>query len=302
MGIFSKWVESLDYQYEILSSCSRHKSPRSKCSSCAESCDAEAISFENNLPVINHSNCTECGKCIPACPVQAMAGIFPKRDMLQNYLMASEKSIPSVKELLVYARKGIQGIISETELSDDWKERIAETNNVLSILGEPTIQVDIKKLNKAEITYTRRELFFAWKKDTQSLMKEMAPASWRFNQKDLDLAKYYPSHQFAEIYLDVEKCTLCKACQFLCDKKSLQITEGAFLISAQTCSACRLCEDICPEKAIHVTEKISFSAEMEHTFYKKKCPTCRQEFDTLSDNNEKCVPCTMKEKYLILSN
>lgn len=299
MGIFSKWVESLDYEYEILPSCSRHKSPRSTCTNCVDACELKAIDWKKGLPVINHNKCNECGNCIASCSVQAVAGIFPKRKFLQNKLVADNKAVPSVKELLVYAKKGIKGIVADNELSETWKQTLEETNEILSILNESRLSFFNNQLEPINETYTRRELFFSWKNETHILMKEMAPAKWRFNQKDLELSQYYPHHQFAEIQLDAHKCTLCKACQFLCEKKCLTISETGFEIAPQACSNCRLCEDICPEKAITVIEKVSPLQEIKYDFHTNQCSTCGQTFETLQENKQACVPCEKKSRFIL---
>ena len=78
MGLLSSWVESLDYEYEILSSCTRHKSPHSTCAKCVEACTKSAISIMSGKPVIDHSKCVQCGDCMSVCPVQSIAGILPK--------------------------------------------------------------------------------------------------------------------------------------------------------------------------------------------------------------------------------
>lgn len=299
MGIFSKWVESLDYEYEILSSCTRHKSPRSTCTNCVDACEVDAIVWKKGLPIINHKKCNECGECIASCSVQAIAGIFPKRNFLQNKLVAENHSVPSVKELLVYAKKGIKGIVSDNVLSDKWKQTLEEANEVLITLNENPLHVFEKQSEPVHETYTRRELFFSWKQDTHILMKEMAPAKWRFNQNDLELSQYYPNHQFAEIHLDSSKCTLCKACQILCEKKCLKISDTGFEISSQACSNCRLCEDICPEKAITVVEKVSPHQEIKHNFHTNKCITCGHTFDALQESKQKCVPCEKKSRFTI---
>ena len=43
MGLLTKWAESLDYEFEILTTCSRHRSPRSTCVKCFDVCDQDAI-------------------------------------------------------------------------------------------------------------------------------------------------------------------------------------------------------------------------------------------------------------------
>ena len=126
-------------------------------------------------------------------------------------------------------------------------------------------------------------------------MKQVAPAKWRFNQHQLDLSKYYPEYQFTLITVDSNKCTLCKACEFLCEKKSLNITEAGFTVTAQTCSACQLCVDVCPEKAIIVEEQILLAQDIEYPIYGKTCNTCRDPFYTLRQHEEKCPSCTKQE-------
>ncbi|CEG26546.1 hypothetical protein [Bacillus sp. B-jedd] len=54
MGIIGSWVESLDYQFEILRErCVRHISPLSGCEKCANACGEEAIIFSDGKPTID---------------------------------------------------------------------------------------------------------------------------------------------------------------------------------------------------------------------------------------------------------
>ena len=105
MALLSKWVESLDYEYEILSSCTRHKSHHSTCTKCVETCDKQAISINNGKPVIDHSKCVQCGDCMAACPVQAVAGILPKRKIKQNRLMISGDHFPTKRNCLSFIKR-----------------------------------------------------------------------------------------------------------------------------------------------------------------------------------------------------
>ena len=87
MGLLGKWVESLDYEFEILTSCTRHQSPRSTCEKCIDVCEEKAITLVNNKPVIAREKCTECGNCIVRLLAQAISGIFPKRTVINNQLL-----------------------------------------------------------------------------------------------------------------------------------------------------------------------------------------------------------------------
>lgn len=305
MGLLGKWVESLDYEYEILSTCTRHRSPRSTCKKCLDICEEEAITLVKDKPVISSDKCTECGNCISVCPVQAVAGIFPKRSVADNKLIAENRQIPTVKELLVLHKKGVRGLISEDNATiERWKPVLAEVNLILEQMEKEPFTITIEKLQAAEEeVYSRRELFSLWKKESQSIMKQVAPAKWRFNHQQLDLSKYYSDYQFAMISIDTDKCILCKACEFLCEKKCLKIGEENFTVTAQTCSNCQLCVDVCVEKAITIKEQISAAKEVHYPIYKKTCMACNESYDTLQENDEKCAMCTKREElgYLALS-
>jgi ferredoxin len=305
MGLLSKWVESLDYEYEILSTCTRHRSPRSTCKKCWDVCEEEAITFVKDKPVISSEKCVECGNCISVCPVQAVAGIFPKRSVADNKLVADSCPIPTVKELLVLHKKGVKGLVSEdTANLERWKPVLEEVNLMLEQMDKELFTISTQKLQEVEEeVYSRRELFSLWKKESQSIMKQVAPAKWRFNHQHLDLSKYYPDYQFAKISIDPNKCILCKACEFLCEKKCLKIGEENFTVTAQTCSSCQLCVDVCAEKAITIEVEISAAQEIQYPIYKKTCTACNQSYDTLQEHDEKCAMCTKREElgYLSLS-
>lgn len=299
MGLVSMWIESLDYEYEILETCTRHLSPRSKCSKCMEACELDAISIKRGVPSIKGEACIQCGKCISACSVQAVAGIFPKRTIIQNHLViTNDEKPPTTKELLIYYKKGIKSVVSEQDIGKDWQTSLNEANSILLKLGEKSFSVKVEKVDRGMEVLSRRDLFFTWRKDAQGFVKQMAPAKWRFNQEDLELARYYPNHQFAAITFNSEKCTLCSACQVLCPKNCLEITETQFSINAQPCTTCGLCEDICPEQAISVREKISLYEIQHYKVYKKICNQCKQSYNTVNQHAEKCVPCAKREGFL----
>ncbi|MBR0396725.1 MAG: DUF362 domain-containing protein [Eubacterium sp.] len=45
------------------------------CRRCAKACGSDAITYENNLAVINQDLCKGCGRCIGACPFDAIVNI-----------------------------------------------------------------------------------------------------------------------------------------------------------------------------------------------------------------------------------
>lgn len=299
MGLLSKWIESLDYDYEILSHCTRHISPHSTCEMCVNSCDAKAMDFVSGKPRIDYQKCNECGKCISACPVQAIAGIYPKRTVVENQLVVQDQKMPTVKELLILYKKGIKTIVAETpNLLEMWKTPIEEANALLEQLEEAPFSISIKSMEE-EKYISRRELFALWKNESKTVMKQVAPAKWRFNQDDFHLPKYYRDYQFARITIDIEKCTLCTACQKLCKNECFTLGEEHFSLFSQGCSSCQLCADACPEKAITVEEQISKAEETLLPIYEKVCTVCHKTYSTLREHDEKCVACRKRESFQI---
>ena len=298
MGILSKWIESLGYELEILPTCTRNLSPYSTCKKCVDACGEQAISMENGRPLINQNKCTDCGNCISTCPVQAIAGIYLKRTVIQNQLVIKEEKIPTIKELLILFKKGIRTIVAETpDVLENWKETIDEANLLLVELGEVPFSTEIKSI-KEEIVVSRRELLSLWKEESKSVMKQAAPAKWRFNHSDFHLPKYFKDYQFATIRIDPEKCTLCPVCQKLCEKKCISILDEHMSITSQNCSACQLCVDACPEQAIVVDEQISKAEEIVLPIFDQNCHSCKSPFRTLSEHDSNCVVCTKRNYYI----
>jgi ferredoxin len=299
MSLLGKWMESLDYEYEIDESCTRNRSPRSTCQKCVTSCFENAISLVDAKPVIEKSKCVECGKCISACPEQAVTGIYPKRTIFQNQLVMSLDYIPTVKELLVLYKKGIKAIIYEQPAEvEQWRKTIDEADLMLTQLGEVPFSITLKTIEKQAELYSRRELFSLWQKESKSVVKQVTPAKWHFNQEDLNVAKYFKEYQFTTIAVDIQTCTLCKACQQLCQRDCFDITDEGFFISTTTCSSCQLCVDICPEQSLTMMEFISPINDTKHQVYKNHCSVCKKTYETLRESDVKCVMCTKREGYL----
>jgi NAD-dependent dihydropyrimidine dehydrogenase PreA subunit len=128
-------------------------------------------------------------------------------------------------------------------------------------------------------------------------MKQIAPAKWRFNHSDFHLPKYYKDYQFTRITINSEKCTLCTACQKLCEKNCFDLSDEVLVISPQNCSSCQLCVDTCPEKAITVEDKISRTEIKSHPIYERVCAVCNKTYKTVREHDEKCVACKKREGF-----
>ncbi len=297
MGIIDKWVESLDYQFSVSDSCIRSKSPWATCNQCIQSCKEEAITLKDNLPIINAEKCVECGSCLAICPVQAVEGIFPKRSIVQNQLLAEEGNIPSMKELLVFYAKGITSILSVSEkLSGDWEGQMTAANTILLKMEKSPFSVQEGKLvAEKNDACSRRELFSLWGKESKSLVKQVTPAKWRFNHSNLELSRYYPDYQFFDVVVDTKKCSLCRVCEALCPKQVFSMMDDAFMIASQACSDCQLCSDACPEKAITINDRVTKAMPTTHETFLNTCEDCDGSFRTLARQDKKCPVCAKRK-------
>lgn len=297
MSMISNWLESLDYEYNILNTCVRHLSPKATCTKCMESCTEAAIYMNSGMPTIEKEKCTECGKCIVACPVEAIEGIFPKRVRSGNQLdLSEEKSTLSIEELLIYHAYGIDSIlIHQDNYDENWENIINETNNILEKLEKSTITVEKIIEKKEKSVLSRRELFHFWHNEGKSMLQEVTPAKWRFNQSNMDVTKYYPTHQFFTIQIDVDSCTLCKTCEFVCPKNCFAITDESFVINSQRCYECKLCEDTCLESAISIRKIIKRNEEETYPIFNKNCSQCDRPYSTLRAEDTLCTVCIKRK-------
>jgi len=299
VGIVGKWLESLDYQYNIKeNTCVRHKSPFATCQACVDVCSENAIFIRDGKPAINQKSCIECGKCLSSCPVQAIAGIYPKREVVNGYLIIEKRYIPSAKELLIYRAKGIKTLVIEPgEMNGDLSEVLTRVNEQLDKLNEEPFEVktEVTRPKIEEVTYSRRELFSLWKKESKTFLSQVTPAKWRFNQTDFKLAKYYPEHQFYSVNIDSSTCSLCEICTSLCEKQCFAIDDKQLTISSQTCSNCRLCIDVCPEKSISIVSNITEAQQTKYPLYKKTCTSCKKDFLTIRNNDQQCFVCNKRQ-------
>ncbi|MGD8189766.1 4Fe-4S binding protein [Brevibacillus ginsengisoli] len=298
MGIFSRWIESLDYEVTISKACTRKKSPHSRCDQCLSACSKQALLLHEGQVAIDRNLCNDCGECLVSCPVQAIKGIYPKRNRIGEHLVYSDEYVPTEKELLVHYKKGIKAITTAgKQLNEKWKDVLSKTNESLEKLGETPFRVVEKQLTQEEVTYTRRELFFFWKEESQSLLKEIMPAQFRFNQEDLNLLHHYPDFQFASIEVNQETCSICGACTFLCPTHCIKIEDGKMLLQPSQCTKCNLCAEICPEKAISVTLGILPKKDTILLTAKKVCEQCGSTFESLSQDGMTCVSCTKRGRF-----
>ncbi|WP_338469711.1 4Fe-4S binding protein [Niallia sp. XMNu-256] len=233
-----------------------------------------------------------------ACPVQAIAGILPKRKIKQSDLVISDRQFPTTTELLILHKKGVKSITFEDKsLMENGVNRIEQVNGMLQELGQCPFLTSTNSVEEEE-TCSRREFFLLWKKESKSLMKEMTPAKWRFNHKALDLRQYYTDYQFTNVKVDIDKCSLCHVCERVCEQKCFAIQEEHFSLSMKECTSCGLCADVCPEQAILIEDKILTTKKMDIPIYEKECKCCKNTFKSVREHDEFCTTCTKLKQFL----
>ena len=293
MSLLINWLESLSIDTKITNRCTRHSSPKSSCLLCVSHCHSQSLSVEDNKVVVDVKKCNSCGDCTVVCPVGAVEGNLPKRNIINGMFAYSSEYCPSAKELLIYRKKGVKAIYLPANCLDErWNQAITEANVLLEQLGIEPYMIN-QDTNPEDRSLSRRELFLSVRKKGQSLAKELTPASWRMGADTWSLPANFPDTQFYQVALDTEKCTICQACFNLCPQKVFTVTDTELMIDHQKCSNCSLCSDICPEKAVTISEKTAERSSTLYSLVAGKCVRCKSSFYSF-EASEQCHICANK--------
>ncbi|MEH7437031.1 4Fe-4S dicluster domain-containing protein [Neobacillus drentensis] len=290
MSLIIHLLESMHMDLKITENCSRQSNLHSTCTFCVEACKKGVLSLNLQSIEINHEGCNSCGDCVIACPLSAIEGIVDSRDFFKGSLLYNESYTPTVKELLIYIKRGVKSIQTQNlPLNDPWKRVLTETNKVLEVVGEPVIEV-VQKAPEEE-KFSRRSFFTSLQREGKQLAKSMAPASWKLEVNQWKLVNYYPEYQFYTILMDRKKCTLCQACITFCTQEVFRIVNQTLQINHQKCVGCTACSDICSEDAIHIrTEVMKMNVEYVR-LYSTSCLNCGQSFVTFHPETLNCHVC-----------
>jgi Fe-S-cluster-containing hydrogenase component 2 len=293
MSILINWLESLHEEVKVSSKCVRERNRKSECCYCKEKCEHEAIIVKENQLIIDADKCTMCGECMIACPLSAIEGIVSNRVFDGASLVFDLNYVPSIKELLIYKKRGMASIqVSHQPLNEKWKTVISHANNHLILLEESPIEVVQK--NSDEVL-SRRAFFGSFHKEGKQLAKSMAPAAWKKESDDWKLTKYYPDFQFYSVDLKKEQCTFCQTCFTLCPENVFKIQDGTLRMQTENCVNCTSCIDVCQEHAIVILPDIQKRREHQEQVHSRTCINCGHNFYSFHSETEKCHVCINRD-------
>jgi Fe-S-cluster-containing hydrogenase component 2 len=287
MSILVNWLESLHEEMSVTSKCLRGQNRKSTCTYCVEKCENEAIQI-NGIIVIDTNKCTLCGDCMIACPLSAIEGIANNRYFEKGSLVFDESYTPSLKELLIYKKRGMTSIQVANQLNHEWETVLVSVNEKLQLLDEnPIVVVDQIK----DEVLSRRAFFGSFQNEGKQLAKSMAPAAWKMEKNDWKLTKYYPDFQFYCVEINKRQCTLCQVCISLCPEDVFQLEDGKLVIENGRCVNCTSCTDVCSEDAIEINSDIRRKIEQFEPVIYNTCQDCGHSFYTFVKETEKCHIC-----------
>jgi len=226
-----------------------------ECGKCVDACPSNAVML--NPLSIDASRCTACGACQRACPNEAIV-VKPVSRIGTRRCEALGGDIPCIayvgEELVNRLGKGVYEFCSDCY-------RGANVEAEARRLRELGVEV---RLRPSGVT-SRRRLFA--RVETMYVERRGVPEKRKYSNK-LHCKSVDPA-----------KCWFCGHCFSACPTGAL-IGEvdgdvGRIRFSAQACTGCTLCVQVCPSKAIDKSEKCGeelFAARL------RRCQSCGRLF------------------------
>ncbi|MEH7083081.1 hypothetical protein V7139_10155 [Neobacillus drentensis] len=225
--------------------------------------------------------------------MSAIEGPAVTREFENRSLIYDETYTPRVKELLIYKSRGLKSVkMEQTPLNLHWETVIKKTNKMLIELKQDPIAME---QNNSEERFSRRAFLSSMRTGGKKLVKSMAPASWRMEANEWNLANYFAGYQFYTVELDYNKCTMCKVCFTFCTQEVFHVTDSYLYIENDKCVNCTDCTDICQEDAIRIIPDIKIKSELRSPLFSKECQDCGQSFYSFQTERKKCPICMNRD-------
>jgi ferredoxin len=296
MSLVMNWLEGLSYEVKAADHCLRNFSPFSTCTLCKDSCEVQAISYSNRIPIMNNQSCDLCGRCVTLCPVQAIEGRSPSRKIINKILILDDGPLPTVNELLRLHTHEIRNLYI-TVPNQQLLNIVKETNILLIQMKESPFEIskteDSKNLEQAKLS--RREFFNKLSFESKKLAAAtITPVKWRQNHGEFRRSDLFPDWAFTTIELNQEKCTLCEACFRLCPEEVFSIQEGKLNVITGKCTGCSLCVDVCHYDGLKIEPNVCEARTVSIPIRKSKCKTCGDSFLSWKEE-ESCFICNSRK-------
>ena len=264
--------------------CLRKKFSWSTCLLCVDACPGKALYFGKDNVTFEQKKCDQCGLCALVCPVNAISGSMPLRQIEGDLLHSDPRTVPLVKELLLYHHAGVRHVhlnVSHTS----WLPVIEEVNVLLVILNRPAFTVQQNDKPVEYVSSARRSLLGLRRRRPLSITNTA-------------LNEVFPGYRFYTLSLDEDACFLCGACKNVCPSQCIEINKDAVSIQTHQCIGCALCVDACPKGALTMTGNVAAMESLLHPLKKYTCSCCANtysDFDGKSDKNQLCSTCKLRK-------
>jgi len=273
-----------------LSSCVRVSSKNSSCSSCADICPHDSITFNENVIQVDKS-CDDCGLCLGVCPTQSITlDGFSTINSIFNFLKSDKTSLICKDNLPCIGVLDSEYLLSIAILNSHDKlelmccqncyssteAKVDEVNYLLEKLGlTKKINMTLNQPKEEQEDKSRRDFL---KKLT---LQEPLDSSKEFNKLSGSAIKQkiLPNKrkllymaikrvERKEVYEKIEEkrisfisqkviddsCDNCSFCYRICPSGALSTDKNGSLINFDTllCLKCKLCHDVCESNSITI--------------------------------------------------
>ncbi len=160
---------------------------------------------------------------------------------------------------------------------DVFAESAAAFTETIRKLGPNPLRGRLKKARKAGVDKKRK------------MLAEMARTVAKIRRiEPLNLGEIEAIEEFAEVYVDPDRCDGCGACGIVCDYNAIEFTQldGRKMLEykPEECVLCGVCIDSCPNKAMAIKNRLSLGSVVsgeaitQTTLQMRKCRLCGKYF------------------------
>lgn len=270
----------------ITAGCLRKKYAFSSCQRCITVCDTRVLTVTDNGVQLDEPDCCQCGRCVVACPVNAIVGVPPARHSESGCLVSSAAPEPSLKELLLYYAAGVSTIRIASEHSGWWRSA-RRANACLALMEKPPFRLEASTHRDEPLNHARRALF-----GLRRLADALNPVAITLTP----LPQAFPGFQFTRLEVEASRCSLCLACVRVCPTGAISVSVNALTFDGARCNDCQLCQDACPARAIALIPEIRPLRLTHFRIHFNACSACGEPYAALRASAGRCPPCQIRQQ------